>query len=112
MGGVHQGVLTFQQGRDFAGAGLSEDGRALVGQAEVAATRPGVLNDGLVGQGTGSFSHDEGLVVGLVFIGARSSPRCTQCRLWLFKVNASTVQLFMVDCAKLFICENAANRYF
>ncbi|OHC30938.1 MAG: hypothetical protein A3J25_07290 [Pseudomonadales bacterium RIFCSPLOWO2_02_FULL_63_210] len=32
-----------------------------------------------------------------------------QCRLWLFKVNVSTVQLFRVDCAELFINENGAN---
>ena len=86
MGGVHQGVLAFQQGADFAALGLVEDRGALVGQTVVTAAGPGVLDDGLVGQGSDSVSHDRSLARVLVVMGlglrrvCAVSPKAVQCQ--------------------------------
>jgi hypothetical protein len=70
MGGLHQRLLALQQRRDVAGAWLGEHRGALVREAEAAAARPGVLNDGVVGQG--GFSHDR-VSRGFIFILSQQS---------------------------------------
>ncbi|CAI8893237.1 hypothetical protein EMIT0P176_400025 [Pseudomonas sp. IT-P176] len=57
VGGLHQGVLAFQQTCDAGGGELVEGRGALMLQAEGAAAAPGVLDDGVVGQGRGKRGH-------------------------------------------------------
>ncbi|MNP36831.1 hypothetical protein D3C76_1302480 [compost metagenome] len=57
MGGLHQGMLALQQLRNVRGRQLVECRRALMTEAERAATGPGVLDDGVVGQRRGGCGH-------------------------------------------------------
>ncbi len=59
MGGLHQGMLAFQQLADAFGRQLVEARCALVVQAKCAATAPGILDKGVVSLG---FGHEGDLL--------------------------------------------------
>ena len=65
MGGLYQRVLALQQLADALGGELVEAGRALVVQAEGAATAPGFLDKGVVSQWFGHGATFIFIVIGL-----------------------------------------------